>query len=55
MTKVIHIMRGKKNNVKLLTKQGLYEWAIPTEFKEQAPVVLIEGCTQTRLYMNGTH
>ena len=32
-----------------------YEWAIHNGIaKEQARVVLPEGCTKTRLYMNGT-
>ena len=32
-----------------------YEWAIENGIaKEQARVVLPEGCTKTRLYMNGT-
>ena len=33
----------------------VYEWAIKAGIaKEQARVVLPEGCTKTRLYMNGT-
>ena len=36
------------------TKQ-IYEWAINNGIaKEQARAILPEGCTKTRLYMNGT-
>ena len=31
MTKATYITSGDRSNVKLLIKQGLYEWAIPTE------------------------
>jgi len=35
--------------------RSVYEWAIHNGIaKEQARVVLPEGCTKTRLYMNGT-
>ena len=37
------------------TAKAAYEWAISNGIaKEQARVVLPEGCTKTRLYMNGS-
>ena len=39
----------------IATAQEAYNWAIEKGIaKEQARVVLPEGCTKTRLYMNGT-
>ena len=39
----------------IMQAEKAYNWAIDNGIaKEQARVVLLEGCTKTRLYMNGT-
>tara|TARA_B100001113_G_scaffold341595_1_gene326908 strand:+ start:3220 stop:3888 length:669 start_codon:yes stop_codon:yes gene_type:complete len=49
-----HDWRQKQREV-IDKARSVYEWAIHNGIaKEQARVVLPEGCTKTRLYMNGT-
>tara|TARA_B100000035_G_C21021974_1_gene564440 strand:- start:380 stop:1048 length:669 start_codon:yes stop_codon:yes gene_type:complete len=49
-----HAWREKQREV-IDKARSVYEWAIYNGIaKEQARVVLPEGCTKTRLYMNGT-
>ena len=49
-----HAWREKQREV-IDKARSVYEWAIHNGIaKEQARVVLPEGCTKTRLYMNGT-
>ena len=44
-----------KQKTVIETAKAVYEWAIDNGIaKEQARVVLPEGCTKTRLYMNGS-
>jgi|TARA_B100001094_G_scaffold178442_1_gene172489 thymidylate synthase (FAD) len=44
-----------KQKTVIETAKAAYEWAIDNGIaKEQARVVLPEGCTKTRLYMNGS-
>ena len=50
----IYAWREKQREV-IDKARSVYEWAIHNGIaKEQARVVLPEGCTKTRLYMNGT-
>jgi thymidylate synthase (FAD) len=51
---LIHAWEDKQQEVIDKAKET-YDWAIKNGIaKEQARVVLPEGCTKTRLYMNGT-
>ena len=51
---LIHDWEDKQQEV-INKAQEVYEWAIENGIaKEQARAVLPEGCTKTRLYMNGT-
>jgi len=51
---LIHDWEDKQQEV-IDKAQEVYEWAIENGIaKEQARAVLPEGCTKTRLYMNGT-
>ena len=51
---LIHSWEDKQQEVIDKAKE-VYDWAIENGIaKEQARVVLPEGCTKTRLYMNGT-
>ena len=46
---------GNKQQEVLIKLSEVYDWAIENGIaKEQARVVLPEGLTKTRLYMNGT-
>ena len=51
----LHYAWKEKQQEVINTARNAYDWAIENGIaKEQARVVLPEGCTKTRLYMNGT-
>ena len=51
----LHYAWKEKQQEVIDTARNAYDWAITNGIaKEQARVVLPEGCTKTRLYMNGT-
>ena len=51
----LHIDWNEKQQTVIEAAKEAYEWAIENGIaKEQARAVLPEGCTKTRLYMNGT-
>lgn len=51
----IHFAWASKQQEVIDKAKEVYEWAISAGIaKEQARAVLPEGCTKTRLYMNGT-
>ena len=51
----LHYEWKRKQEEVIEASKAAYEWAIENGIaKEQARVVLPEGCTKTRLYMNGT-
>ena len=51
----LHHAWSEKQREVIDKARSVYEWAIHNGIaKEQARVVLPEGCTKTRLYMNGT-
>ena len=51
----LHYEWKRKQEEVIESAKGAYDWAIQNGIaKEQARVVLPEGCTKTRLYMNGS-
>ena len=51
----LHYAWAEKQQEVIEKSKEVYEWAIANGIaKEQARVVLPEGCTKTRLYMNGS-
>ena len=51
----LHYAWAEKQKEVIEKSKEVYEWAIANGIaKEQARVVLPEGCTKTRLYMNGS-
>ena len=51
----LHYAWEEKQKEVIEKSKEVYEWAIANGIaKEQARVVLPEGCTKTRLYMNGS-
>ena len=51
----LHYAWAEKQQEVIEKSKEVYEWAITNGIaKEQARVVLPEGCTKTRLYMNGS-